>query len=64
MKPLKQVIKAEKLFNKLYKLYIEAKKLSKIKSSLADKTWRLKKIRDQAFLVFFKGFNRAIIASF
>ncbi|RVZ49358.1 hypothetical protein EC572_07870 [Helicobacter pylori] len=50
LKPLKQVIKA--------------KKLSKIKSSLADKTWRLKKIRDQAFLVFFKGFNRAIIASF
>ncbi|PUD79808.1 hypothetical protein C2R62_03030 [Helicobacter pylori] len=50
LKPLKQVIKA--------------KKLSNIKSSLAGKTWRLKKIRDQAFLVFFKGFNRAIIASF
>ncbi|WQX37239.1 hypothetical protein E5P82_06640 [Helicobacter pylori] len=61
LKPLKQVIKAEKLLNKLY---IKAKKLSKIKSSLAGKTWRLKKIRDQAFLVFFKGFNRAIIASF
>ncbi|TPH54303.1 hypothetical protein FIM70_07960 [Helicobacter pylori] len=51
-KQLKQVIKAKKLLNKLY---IKAKKLSTIKSSLADKTWRLKKIRDQAFLVFFKG---------
>ncbi|GAA8326299.1 hypothetical protein HpBT193_11510 [Helicobacter pylori] len=54
-------MKAKKLLNKLY---IKAKKLSTIKSSLADKTWQLKKIRDQAFLVFFKGFNRAIIASF
>ncbi|TPH74393.1 hypothetical protein FIM54_08110 [Helicobacter pylori] len=53
-KQLKQVIKAKKLLNKLH---IKAKKLSTIKSSLADKTWRLKKIRDQAFLVFFKGFN-------
>ncbi|WP_228839810.1 hypothetical protein [Helicobacter pylori] len=54
MKQLKQVIKAKKLLNKLsYK----AKKLLNIKSSLADKTWQLKKIRDQAFLVFFKGFN-------
>ncbi|EQL77245.1 hypothetical protein N410_08700 [Helicobacter pylori GC26] len=53
-KQLKQVIKAERLLNKLY---IKAKKLSTIKSSLADKTWQLKKIRDQAFLVFFKGFN-------
>ncbi|AFH98104.1 hypothetical protein HPSH417_06820 [Helicobacter pylori Shi417] len=43
LKQLKQVIKARKLLN--------------IKSSLADKTWQLKKIRDQAFLVFFKGFN-------
>ncbi|GAA7089117.1 hypothetical protein VN0427_14920 [Helicobacter pylori] len=43
MKPLKQVIKAKKLLN--------------IKSLPADKTWQLKKIRDQAFLVFFKGFN-------
>ncbi|WP_228839813.1 hypothetical protein [Helicobacter pylori] len=52
MKQLKQVIKAKKLLNKLsYK----AKKLLNIKSSLADKTWQLKKIRDQAFLVFFKG---------
>ncbi|KNE17013.1 hypothetical protein ACM30_01470 [Helicobacter pylori] len=42
-KQLKQVIKAEKLLT--------------IKSSLADKTWQLKKIRNQAFLVFFKGFN-------
>ncbi|RVZ52345.1 hypothetical protein EDC85_07965 [Helicobacter pylori] len=41
LKPLKQVIKA--------------KKLSNIKSSLAGKTWRLKKIRDRAFLVFLKG---------
>ncbi|AJD66207.1 hypothetical protein OI67_06690 [Helicobacter pylori] len=61
----KLYIKAKKLLNKLYikakkllnKLYIKAKKLSTIKSSLADKTWQLKKIRDQAFLVFFKGFN-------
>ncbi|ADO02985.1 hypothetical protein HPSJM_07125 [Helicobacter pylori SJM180] len=52
LKQLKQVIKAKKLLNKLsYK----AKKLLNIKSSLADKTWQLKKIRDQAFLVFFKG---------
>ncbi len=60
LKPLKQVIKAKRLLNK----FIKAKKLLKIKSSLAGKTWHLKKIRDQAFLVFFKGFNRAIIASF
>ncbi|ACD48468.1 hypothetical protein HPSH_07180 [Helicobacter pylori Shi470] len=54
LKQLKRVIKAKKLLNKLsYK----AKKLLNIKSSLADKTWQLKKIRDQAFLVFFKGFN-------
>ncbi|EQL53040.1 hypothetical protein N404_03325 [Helicobacter pylori FD506] len=53
-KQLKQVIKAKRLLNKLY---IKAKKFSTIKSSLADKTWQLKKIRDQAFLVFFKGFN-------
>ncbi|GAA7176246.1 hypothetical protein HpCK101_31500 [Helicobacter pylori] len=53
-KQLKQVTKAERLLNKLY---IKAKKLSTIKSPLADKTWQLKKIRDQAFLVFFKGFN-------
>ncbi len=53
-KQLRQVIKAKRLLNKLY---IKAKKLSTIKSSLADKTWQLKKIRDQAFLVFFKGFN-------
>ncbi|GAA7691926.1 hypothetical protein COL0002_12230 [Helicobacter pylori] len=53
MKQLKQVIKAKKLLNKLYK----SQKAFKIKSSLADKTWQLKKIRDQAFLVFFKGFN-------
>ncbi|EKE89905.1 hypothetical protein OUM_1216 [Helicobacter pylori R038b] len=55
MKPLKQVLKAKKLLNSLSK-FIEAKSF-KIKSSLAGKTWRLKKIRDQAFLVFFKGFN-------
>ncbi len=61
-KQLKQVIKAKKAFKQLRQV-IKAKKL-KIKSSLADKTWQLKKIRDQAFLVFFKGFNRAIIASF
>ncbi|GAA9697009.1 hypothetical protein VN0003_14860 [Helicobacter pylori] len=42
---------------KQLKQVIKAKKLLTIKSSLADKTWRLKKIRDQAFLVFFKGFN-------
>lgn len=54
LKQLKQVIKAKKLLNKLSQ---KAKKLSTIKSSLADKTWQLKKIRDQAFLVFFKGFN-------
>ncbi|GAA8459322.1 hypothetical protein BTM165_12220 [Helicobacter pylori] len=52
-KQLKQVIKAKKLLNKLY---IKAKRLFK-RSLLADKTWQLKKIRDQAFLVFFKGFN-------
>ncbi|GAA7820627.1 hypothetical protein HpBT026_15170 [Helicobacter pylori] len=52
-KQLRQVIKAKKLLTS----YIKAKKLSTIKSSLADKTWQLKKIRDQAFLVFFKGFN-------
>ncbi|MUV09921.1 hypothetical protein F7218_03285 [Helicobacter pylori] len=45
----------KKFFN--FKQIIKAKKLSTIKSSLADKTWQLKKIRDQAFLVFFKGFN-------
>ncbi|EJB49159.1 hypothetical protein HPHPM2_1224 [Helicobacter pylori Hp M2] len=46
----------KKFFNlKPLKQVIEAKKLLKIKSSLAGKTWRLKKIRDQAFLVFFKG---------
>ncbi|GAA7198051.1 hypothetical protein ID0444_14700 [Helicobacter pylori] len=56
-KQLKQVIKAKKLLNKLQVIYIKAKKLSTIKSSLADRTWQLKKIRDQAFLVFFKGFN-------
>ncbi len=56
-KQLKQVIKAKKLLNKFKLSYIKAEKLSNIKSSLADKTWRLKKIRDQAFLVFFKGFN-------
>ncbi|PUD86886.1 hypothetical protein C2R45_03465 [Helicobacter pylori] len=39
LKPFKQVLKA-KSFNK---------------SPPADKTWALKKIRDQAFLVFFKG---------
>ncbi|GAA8609870.1 hypothetical protein KYTH67_14960 [Helicobacter pylori] len=50
-KQLKQVIKAEKLLNK----FIKAKKLLNIKSLPADKTWRLKKIRDQAFLVFLKG---------
>ncbi|OLQ24973.1 hypothetical protein BJF71_05375 [Helicobacter pylori] len=44
----------KKFFN--FKQIIKAKKL-KIKSSLADKTWQLKKIRDQAFLVFFKEFN-------
>ncbi|GAA7165275.1 hypothetical protein ID0405_07450 [Helicobacter pylori] len=55
-KQLKQVIKAEKLLNKLSYKSQEAFNLN-IKSSLADKTWRLKKIRDQAFLVFFKGFN-------
>ncbi|GAA7622399.1 hypothetical protein JP0124_14830 [Helicobacter pylori] len=50
--------KSQKAFKQVQvKLYIKAKKLSNIKSSLADKTWRLKKIRDQAFLVFFKGFN-------
>ncbi|GAA8884288.1 hypothetical protein BTM175_15460 [Helicobacter pylori] len=69
-KQLRQVIKAKKLLTsyikakKLLTSYIKAKKLSTIKSSLADKTWHLKKIKDQAFLVFFKGFNRAIIASF
>ncbi|GAA7623578.1 hypothetical protein JP0133_06200 [Helicobacter pylori] len=48
----------KKFFNfKQLKQVIKAKKLSAIKSSLADKTWQLKKIRDQAFLVFFKGFN-------
>ncbi len=48
----------KKFFNfKQLKQVIKAKKLSTIKSSLADKTWQLKKIRDQAFLVFFKGFN-------
>ncbi|GHR28080.1 hypothetical protein JP0094_14570 [Helicobacter pylori] len=52
-----QAIKAERLLNKFKLSYIKAKKLSTIKSSLADKTWQLKKIRDQAFLVFFKGFN-------
>ncbi|GAA8216667.1 hypothetical protein HpKG25_14660 [Helicobacter pylori] len=47
----------KKFFNfKQLKQVIKAKKL-KIKSPLADKTWQLKKIRDQAFLVFFKGFN-------
>lgn len=54
-KQLKQVIKAKKFFKQVQ--VIKAKKLSTIKSSLADKTWQLKKIRDQAFLVFFKGFN-------
>ncbi|TPI02740.1 hypothetical protein FIM41_06095 [Helicobacter pylori] len=54
-KQLKQVIKAKRLFKQVQ--VIKAKKLSTIKSSLADKTWQLKKIRDQAFLVFFKGFN-------
>ncbi|GHQ98893.1 hypothetical protein VN1241_09810 [Helicobacter pylori] len=55
----------KKFFNfKQLRQVIKAKKFSTIKSSLADKTWQLKKIRDQAFLVFFKGFNRAIIASF
>ncbi len=48
----------KKFFNlKQLKQVIKAKKLLNIKSSLADKTWQLKKIRDQAFLVFFKGFN-------
>ncbi|GAA8643540.1 hypothetical protein HpBT327_14950 [Helicobacter pylori] len=48
----------KKFFNfKQFKQVIKAEKLSTIKSSLADKTWQLKKIRDQAFLVFFKGFN-------
>ncbi|GAA9146864.1 hypothetical protein BTM351_14970 [Helicobacter pylori] len=48
----------KKFFNfKQLKQVIKVKKFSTIKSSLADKTWRLKKIRDQAFLVFFKGFN-------
>ncbi|GAA7333455.1 hypothetical protein MLS206_05950 [Helicobacter pylori] len=55
-KQLKQVIKAKKLLNKLSYRSQEAFNLN-IKSSLADKTWQLKKIRDQAFLVFFKGFN-------
>lgn len=45
----------KKFFNwnhssKFYKL-----KALKYKSLPADKTWQLKKIRDQAFLVFFKG---------
>ncbi|GAA7090595.1 hypothetical protein ID0205_07230 [Helicobacter pylori] len=48
----------KKFFNfKQLRQVIKAKKFSTIKSSLADKTWQLKKIRDQAFLVFFKGFN-------
>lgn len=48
----------KKFFNfKQLRQVIKAKELSTIKSSLADKTWQLKKIRDQAFLVFFKGFN-------
>lgn len=54
-KQLRQVIKAKKLLNKLSRK--SQKAFNKIKSSLADKTWQLKKIRDQAFLVFFKGFN-------
>lgn len=46
----------KKFFNfKQLKQVIKAKKLSTIKSSLADKTWQLKKIRDQAFLVSLKG---------
>lgn len=54
MKQLKQVIKAKKLLNKLS---YRSQQALNIKSSLADKTWQLKKIRDLAFLVFFKGFN-------
>ncbi len=53
-KQLKQVIKAKKL---LSKLSYKSQKAFKYKKLIADKTWQLKKIRDQAFLVFFKGFN-------
>ncbi|GAA7943922.1 hypothetical protein HpMS265_15210 [Helicobacter pylori] len=59
-KQLKQVYKSQKAFKQVkFKLSYRSQEAFnfKIKSSLADKTWRLKKIRDQAFLVFFKGFN-------